>query len=248
MPTMTDGGLLQPERVPRTRLDRFVEAHPHAPYVLPFLAFLALMGIGNQFGPSYLPYSYAVRIFGSLAVVMVFWRYFPPLGRAHWVTSVIVGLAVAYGWVAGHHWFSAQDWYYQPFKDALPEDYYDPRNYVGTGLGLWAFLSVRIGGAATVVPIVEEIFWRAFILRALIDWEDFESVPLGRFTWVSFVVCSLMSALEHPQWGVGVLCWVVYNLLFYWKKSLMCLMVTHGVTNLALYVYVFWYEDWLFWS
>ena len=77
---------------------------------------------------------------------------------------------------------------------------------------------------------------------------DFERVPLGKFTWASFVLCSLGSALEHPQWGVGIACWVVYNLLFYWKKSLLCLMITHGITNLALYVYVFVARDWIFWS
>jgi CAAX prenyl protease-like protein len=231
-----------------TRLDRFVQAYPHAPYVLPFFTFLVLMGIGNQFGHQYLHYAYAVRIFGSLTVAIIFCKYFPPLGKVHWVPAIIVGLAVAFGWVEGHHWFRAQTWYYQPLADAAPQDYYDPRKYLGEGWGLRLFLVVRILGAATVVPLVEEIFWRAFILRALIDWQDFESVPLAKFTWVSFIICSLMSALEHPQWGVGILCWVVYNLLFYWKKSLMCLMVAHGVTNLALYVYVFIERDWVFWS
>lgn len=230
-----------------TRLDRFVRGYPHAPYVLPFFAFLAIMAAGNAFGHPYLHYAYAARILGSLAVAGVFWKYFPPLGKAHGLTAVIVGLAVAYGWVAGHHGFQGQSWYRQPLADAQPANFYDPRNYVGTGAGLWLFLIVRIGGAATVVPIVEEIFWRAFVLRWLVDRDDFESVPLGKFTWFSFIVCSLGSALEHPQWGVGVLCWVVYNLLFYWKKSLLCLMITHGVTNLALYVYVIAYEDWLFW-
>ena len=237
-----------PQRLPTTRLDRFVQAYPHAQYVLPFFTFLVLMGIGNQFGHKYLHYTYAVRIFGSLAVAGVFWKYFPPLGKVHWIPAVVVGLVVACGWVAGHHWFGEQNWYYQPFKDALPQDYYVPQTHLGEGIGLRLFLVVRILGAATVVPIVEEIFWRAFILRLLIDWNDFESVPLAKFTWLSFVACSLMSALEHPQWGVGILCWVVYNLLFYWKKSLLCLMVTHGITNLALYAYVFIERDLVFWS
>ena len=248
MPAMSEPPQLDRQCPATTRLDRFVQSYPHAPYVLPFVAFLVLMGIGGRFGPEYLHYAYAVRIFGSLAVALVFWRYFPPLGKVHWIPSIVVGLAVAYGWVEGHHWFRSQSWYFQPFPDAKPDAFYDPRAYVGQGVGLRLFLVVRILGAATVVPIVEEIFWRAFILRLLIDRYDFESVPLGKFTWMSFILCSLMSALEHPQWGVGILCWMVYNLLFYWKKSLMCLMVTHGITNLALYVYVFINEDWVFWS
>ncbi|MCP4591209.1 MAG: CAAX prenyl protease-related protein [bacterium] len=243
---MADSPLIDPQ--PTTRLDRLVQAYSHAPYSAPFFTFLVLMALGNQFGPEYLHYTYAVRIFGSLAVALVFWKYYPPLGKVHWVPAIVVGLLVAWGWVEGHHWFTAQGWYHQPFADAKPADYYDPRKYVGEGIGLWWFLLIRIGGAATVVPIVEEVFWRAFILRALIDWDDFESVPLAKFTLFSFIACSLMSALEHPQWGVGILCWMVYNLLWYWKRSLLCLMVTHGITNLALYIYVFVYEDWVFWS
>ncbi|MFH0982549.1 MAG: CPBP family glutamic-type intramembrane protease [Planctomycetota bacterium] len=186
-----------------TRLDRFVEGHRHAPYVLPFFTFLVLMGIGNQFGPKYLHYAYAARIFGALAVALVFWKYFPPLGKVHWVPAIIVGLAVAYGWVEGHHWFQAQSWYYQPYQDALPKDYYIPQKYLGEGLSLRLFLVVRILGAATVVPIVEEIFWRGFVLRLLIDWEDFDRVPLAKFTWLSFLVCSLLSAWSTRSGASG---------------------------------------------
>ena len=78
------------------------------------------------------------------------------------------------------------------------------------------------------------------------DWRCRDRLG-GKFTWFSFVACSLGSALEHPQWEVGILCWVAYNLLFYRTRSLQCLMVTHGITNLVLYVYVVRYEDWVFW-
>ena len=37
------------------------------------------------------------------------------------------------------------------------------------------------------MPIVEELFWRAFALRIFIDWHRFEDVPLAKFTLLSFV-------------------------------------------------------------
>jgi hypothetical protein len=105
------------------------------------------------------------------------------------------------------------------------------------------------------VPVVEEVFWRGFLLRALIYWDRFEKVPLGTFTWVSFLGTSLLSTLEHPDnWGVSILCWFLYNGLMYWKKSILCLIITHGVTNLVLYLYVLYAaihagqtQAWLFW-
>ena len=231
-------------------IDRLVAGYPQAPLAAPFLVFLALMALESAFDVSYKPWLYALRTFGALFVALSFRKYWPPLGKLHLPVAVVAGLVVAYGWVVVHHWFAGFDWYSSTQvlgKDPTPDEYYIPHEHLGTGLAYWLFLIVRIGGASTVVPIVEELFWRAFVLRLLINWYRFEDVPLAQFTWFSFVVCSLASALEHPQWEVGILCWVVYNLLFYWKKSLLCLMVTHGITNLALYIYVVMYGDWVFW-
>ncbi|MHC4065392.1 MAG: CAAX prenyl protease-related protein [Planctomycetota bacterium] len=220
------------------------------PLVAPFLTFLALLGLEAAFDDVHRPWLYALRTFGALFVALLFRRYWPPLGKVHLPLAVVVGLVVALGWVVVHKWFATFNWYGVTQvlgQDPTPEEYYIPHERLGAGLAYWAFLIVRIGGASTVVPIVEELFWRAFILRMLIDWYRFDDVPLGKFTWFSFIVCSLLSALGHPKWEVGILCWVVYNLLFYHTKSLLCLMVTHGVTNLALYLYVVVYEDWVFW-
>ncbi len=244
------------ERMPRNRpappgwLDRSVAAYPQMPYMAPFMAFLVLLSLEGLFDAAHKPWLYAVRTAGGLSVALLFRRYWPPLGRLHLPACVVVGLAAAAGWVLIHKWFASFGWYSMTQvlgRDATPDEFYVPHERLGTGLAYWAFLIVRIGGAATVVPIVEELFWRGFLLRFLIDPHRFETVPLGTFTWLSFIACSLLSAAEHPQWEVGILCWVAYNLLFYWKKSLLCLMVTHGITNLALYVYVVVYADWVFW-
>jgi CAAX prenyl protease-like protein len=95
---------------------------------------------------------------------------------------------------------------------------------------------------------VEELFWRGFILRAFVSWDRFDEVPWGKFTWLAFIGSSLLSTLQHPaNWGVSIACWMLFNALFYWKKSLLCLMITHAVTNLALYIYVVRAGDWQFW-
>ncbi len=233
-----------------TGLSRLVAAYPQLPFIAPFMTFLVLMGAGGQLGPDHLPWVYTVRIFASLGVYMLFRQYYPPLGRAHWPLAIVVGLATAVMWVVVHKWFAGQTWYaYTQVlgHDPAPKDFYNPWERLGHGWKVWTFLVVRIGGASTVVPMIEEVFWRAFVLRLIIDHHRFEDVPLGKFTLGSFLICSLASALQHPQWEVGILCWMIFNALFCWKKSLLCLMLTHGITNLALYIYVVRYQDWVFW-
>ena len=73
-------------------------------------------------------------------------------------------------------------------------------------------------------------------------------MSLGSFTWIPFLGTALLSTLEHPDnWGVSIACWLLYNELFVWKKSLWCLVLTHGITNLVLYTYVVGWGDWRFW-
>ncbi len=243
-------------------MHRLARDRPEVPYLAPFMVYLVLLSLESLFeNPFYKLHLYSVRTVGGLVVAFYFRRYYPPMGKLHFGKCVVFGLGVAYGWVVIHRLVAGQyivgegwvteraGWYGQPLgADAKPDDYFDPGAVYGDGPLSWLFLLVRIGGAGTTVPVVEELFWRAFLLRALIDWDDFHEVPLGKFTWVSFLACSLLSATEHPQWEVGILCWMVYNVLFYWTRSILCLIVTHGITNLALYTHVVLREDWVFWS
>ncbi len=245
------------------------KSHPQTPLVLPFMTFLVLMTADRLLDESLRTYSYALRTFGSLYVVWLFRHHFPKLGKLHLHIAIPFGLITAVMWVEVHHFFagcSAQpcehlrlfgfstffqgfDWYRQYLCwDCNPDTYFVPGKHYESTAALWAFLIIRIGGASTAVPIVEELFWRGFALRLFINWDRFEKVPLGTFTLWSFVATSLLSAVQHqPQWEVGIICWMMYNALFYWKRSLACNMVTHGVTNLALYIYVYNAGDWRFW-
>ena len=94
-------------------------------------------------------------------------------------------------------------------------------------------------------------FWidaGAFLLRWLIDRDNFERVPLGKFTWFSFLATSLLSTIQHPDnWAVSIFCWMLFNALFYWTRSIKCLVLVHALTNLLLYLYVLKVDDWAFW-
>lgn len=104
----------------------------------------------------------------------------------------------------------------------------------------------RVAGAVLVVPLMEELFWRSFLIRYIID-KDFDRVPLGAFTWGSFLVTVVLFGLEHTYILAGVMAGIIYNLILYRTRSLAQCVLAHAVTNLALALYVLQSGEWRFW-
>ena len=104
----------------------------------------------------------------------------------------------------------------------------------------------RVAGAVLVVPVMEELFWRSFLIRYLIN-PDFESVPVGRFTWPSFLITTVLFGLEHHLFFAGMAAGAIYNLVLYKTRSLAQCVLAHAVTNLTLAVYVLHTGKWWFW-
>lgn len=108
------------------------------------------------------------------------------------------------------------------------------------------FLAFRFFGLAVMVPIMEELFWRSFLLRYLTD-PDYERLPLGAFSWTAFGIVAAAFGFVHPEWLPALLCAVAYGLLLKQTRSLFACVVAHGVTNLALGIYVLMTGQWRYW-
>ena len=123
---------------------------------------------------------------------------------------------------------------------------YNPFEELGTGLQAWAFVAVRLIGIAILVPIAEELFWRGFLLRWLID-PEWERVPLGDYTLSSCAIVTFMFTLAHPEWLAAAVYCLLINALLYWKRDLWQCMVAHATSNFALAVYVLMTAEWWLW-
>jgi CAAX prenyl protease-like protein len=104
----------------------------------------------------------------------------------------------------------------------------------------------RIAGAVLVVPLMEELFWRSFLIRYIID-KHFDNVPMGTFTWVSFLLTVILFGLEHNFIYAGIMAGIFFNLVLYKTRSLAQCVLSHTVTNLALAIYVVYTGKWEFW-
>ncbi len=113
------------------------------------------------------------------------------------------------------------------------------------GRSAWFFF--RVIGAVVTVPIAEELAFRGYLMRKLIA-DDFESVRLGQFTWVSFLASSILFGALHGEWLAGTLAGMGFAAALYRKGLLSDAVVTHSVANALLSAYVLSTHDWSLWT
>ena len=101
--------------------------------------------------------------------------------------------------------------------------------------------------AVVLVPVIEELFWRGWLMRWLIN-TDFKQVPLGTYSALSFWVTALLFASEHgPYWEVGLLAGIAYNWWVMRTRRLSDCILAHAVTNGVLSAFVILTGRWQYW-
>ena len=123
---------------------------------------------------------------------------------------------------------------------------YNPFEELKQPLAVWGFLGLRLIGLVVLVPLAEELFWRGFLLRRLTS-PEWKEVSLGRFSGRSFFLVVLLFTLAHPEWLAAAIYCALLNWLLYWKKDLWSCIVAHGVSNLALGIYILTTDAWWLW-
>lgn len=108
------------------------------------------------------------------------------------------------------------------------------------------FMIVRFYGLVAMVPVMEELFWRSFLLRWLTD-PDYTRIPMGTFSWSAFGIAGVTFGLAHPEWLAAILFAGLTALLLKQTRSLFACVVVHGVTNLLLGLYVLKTGNWQLW-
>ena len=170
------------------------------------------------------------------------WRYRDAYGP---LRARGLGFGVATGFLVLWLWVAPQLLHLAPDRRTGG---FDP-GHLAASPGLYTLaLALRFLRLAVVVPLLEELFWRAFVLRVLIR-PDFLSVPFGTFSWSSCLAVAFLFALEHqpPDWPAGFLAGLLYNAVAYRTRNLAACILAHALTNLGLGVYICITRQWGFW-
>jgi CAAX prenyl protease-like protein len=214
------------------------------PYVLPFVIFFALLLAADYLHQLFGEWEYLFRVIILALALFVFSRHVIDLRVRRIGITLAMGVAVFAIWVGPdvlipgyrEHWLF-QNSITGSLRSTIPPDFRD-------NVLVLFFRAVR---ATLIVPVIEELFWRGWLMRWLID-ADFERVPLGAYTRSSMWISALLFASEHgPYWEVGLIAGLAYNFLMVRTKSLGDCILAHAVTNGALCLFVIATGRWEYW-
>lgn len=219
-------------------------------YTAPFLIFLSGFVFGElaaKLGDGYAAWAwseprYWVYPLQTLAagVALLWWRQHYELRlmpRTALALAVAVGVLVFVIWVAPQQWLG-----WVPRLEGYRPDYFGAPTVDLPLLGLrWLRLVV-------VVPLVEELFWRGWLMRYLVD-HRFTQVPVGTFRWPAFLLTTAGFCLEHQMvdWPAAAVAGALYGWLAVRTRSLSACVLAHALTNALLGGYVMNTGQWGFW-
>ena len=214
--------------------------------VIPFAAFMVLLAARGAMpedgswgiDPRWL-YGLTVLIVGGL--LAWFWREYGELVLQTLPTLAEAALAVAVGLIVFGLWIHLDAAWMrlgEPSAGFVPKD--------ANGQLLWPLIAVRWVGASLLVPVMEELFWRSFLMR-WVQSPQFESVVPQRVGLKAVVLSTFVFMLAHTLWLAAIIAGLAYAWLYIRTGKLWVPVIAHAVTNGVLGVWVLQTQRWEFW-
>jgi len=245
-----------------------------AAHVAPLVVFSLFMAVPGWFrienaalpwyqrGPEHWVYPVQTIVCGALLLwwrrnyTLAPWRspgvafLFGVIGITAWIAPGIVLLRHQGGDPTAPTFHFPAWWEWLKWSDRY--DGFDPTLLDSHPAGKAASVAMRFVRMVVVVPLVEEIFWRGFLMRyvvAELRQTEWRRVAFGAHHWISFVVTTLAVTFIHnrPDWPAAFVWGVLTYVLAVRTRSLGACVLMHAVGNLILGIYVLQTRQWGFW-
>jgi uncharacterized protein len=212
--------------------------------IIPFALFIVLLAVRGALpetggiDPRWV-YGWSVLLVGGL--LMWFWREYGELVAQTLPTFKEAALAVAAGAAVLVVWINLDS----PWM-RLGEATSGFRPVDSQGNLMWPLVALRWVGAALLVPVMEELFWRSFVMR-WIEHPTFEAVDPRRVGVKAIVLSTFAFTLAHTLWLAAVVAGLAYALLYVRTGKLWVPVIAHAATNGLLGGWVVFTGNWGYW-
>lgn len=214
--------------------------------IVPFAAFMILLVVRGEvpadgswgIDPRWI-YGITVLVVGAL--LAYFWRDYGELVAQTRPSVSETALGVGVGMLVFVLWIQLD----APWMTiGTPDAAFVPLD--ADGRMQWAWVALRLAGAALVVPLVEELFWRSFLMR-WVQQPLFEALRPQSVGPRAVLVSTFVFVLAHTLWLAAIVAGLAYAWLYIRTGKLWVPVIAHAVTNGALGVWVLATGNWQFW-
>lgn len=201
-------------------------------YLAPLLATMIAAVLTSMWREGVVDEWYFVRLAAAATVLLLVRRSLPaPSLSLSWM-PILVAAAVAALWIP----LSEGDG--KPVLEAL------------SGMspaGRLSWISARVVGSCLVIPVVEELAFRGFLLRWIVS-PDFEDLPARAWTWPAVILSSLAFGALHDAWLLGTAAGLAFAAARLWRGRLSDAIVAHALVNAAIAAAVLLGGRWDLWA
>ena len=207
--------------------------NPTAAYLMPLLAILAA-GALSQALSSGVEFLYPLRLSGALCALAIYRSRLRTLDW-HWSwRGPAVGVLVFMVWILAAHFLL--------LPNAMPEKL---ASLPAALRGFW--IVSRILGSVLIVPIAEELAYRGYLMRRLIN-ADFESVSFRSVRWPALTITAIVFGLAHGAlWLPGVMAGLAYGWILVRHGRMGEAFAAHATTNALIAITVLAGGQWQLW-
>lgn len=200
-----------------------------------------------------------LEVFLGTGSLIFFWRHYE-LRWSKWVWFGAVMGAVGIGfWILPtqiYEWMGLEEdpegWLMRLGVQAR-KDGFDASLFEQGSVAYWVAVITRFWRAVVLVALAEEIFWRGFLMRYLLDHDGpagrFWKVPFGKPSHITFWVVTGLFVMAHAS--VDYAGALIYGSLTYLvtvvTRNLLSVVVMHGVANLLMGIYALSFEKYGLW-
>lgn len=168
------------------------------------------------------------------------WRFSP--------LSIVVGVVgvVLWVWICA---FGVETAFFEYFgwSKSVARPSFNPYEQISDPGARYAFLFFRFALLAVIVPIVEELFLRGWLIR-YIDNPNWWTVAIPSLSFGAIATATAYGVLAHPGEAIAALVWFsLVSWLMVKTGNIWDCVIAHGVTNLLLGLYVIWKGAWHLW-